>query len=319
MASSKVAHDLDSADALLQTDPAAAYERLNAIDLSEFSDSATMARWALLYSEALVTNNIAAPSDTIIDIALDYYSAHRFSDEYLRAGRLKAMLQAVDSRNDLATALYLQKEREYRLFAERLRHERIVFAAILILIAAGAIISAQRRRLKAGQRDNERLIAEASDLQRDILNSRLTCARLESRLSASFAGRFDTIDQLCQTYYEQQGTKTERKAIADSVKSQIEALKNDETVFSRLEACVDTCHGDILSQLRSQWPDIKTDDYRLFVFLACRLSNRTIALLLGESIDVVYKRKSRLKARIAASGMPHRQQFLGIFQPGQNF
>ena len=39
---------------------------------------------------------------------------------------------------------------------------------------------------------------------------------------------------------------------------------------------------------------------KLAVFLASRLSTRTISLLLGESVDVVHKRKSRLKMRLKA-------------------
>ena len=44
--------------------------------VAEFEDSATMARWALMYSEAMVANNLAAPADTIVDIAVDYYGSH---------------------------------------------------------------------------------------------------------------------------------------------------------------------------------------------------------------------------------------------------
>ena len=49
------------------------------------------------------------------------------------------------------------------------------------------------------------------------------------------------------------------------------------------------------------------------VYLASGLSNRTIALLIGESIDVAYKRKSRLKAKIAATDTPGKAQFLSVF------
>lgn len=31
-----------------------------------------MARWALLYSEALAVNRLSAPTDTIVNIAIDY-------------------------------------------------------------------------------------------------------------------------------------------------------------------------------------------------------------------------------------------------------
>ncbi|MDE6269575.1 MAG: hypothetical protein K2M12_01805, partial [Muribaculaceae bacterium] len=108
--------------------------------------------------------------------------------------------------------------------------------------------------------------------------------------------RLALIDSLCQTYYESQGTKTERKAIADKVKSEIEAVRTDS--FSEMEKTVNDCRNNILTKVKTSYPDIKPADYQLLVYIASGLSTRTISLLLGESVDVVYKRKSRLKSRL---------------------
>ena len=99
---------LDEAERLMQSDPSAAMSRLNSIDVSEFRDSATMARWALLYSEAMVINRLSAPTDTIINIAVDYYNRHNQTDEHKKASRLKALIQSTGGSDALATALYLQ-------------------------------------------------------------------------------------------------------------------------------------------------------------------------------------------------------------------
>lgn len=63
--SSMQPRELEEAQRLMQTDPSAALSRLNAVDVSEFQDSATMARWALLYSEAMVVNKIFSLSCTL--------------------------------------------------------------------------------------------------------------------------------------------------------------------------------------------------------------------------------------------------------------
>lgn len=108
--------------------------------------------------------------------------------------------------------------------------------------------------------------------------------------------RFDLIDSLCQTYYESQGTKTERKSIVDKVKSEIESVRTDS--FPEMEKAVNACRNNILEEIKKSWPDMKPDDYRLLVYLASGFSTRAICLLLDESTDVVYKRKSRLKSRL---------------------
>ncbi len=74
--STAVTKELDCVQEIMCSDPRTAFERLNALEVAEFEDSATMARWALMYSEAMVANNLAAPADTIVDIAVDYYGSH---------------------------------------------------------------------------------------------------------------------------------------------------------------------------------------------------------------------------------------------------
>ena len=44
-----------------------------------------MARWALLYSEAMVVNQLSAPTDSIINIAVDYYGHHNLKDQFKKA------------------------------------------------------------------------------------------------------------------------------------------------------------------------------------------------------------------------------------------
>ena len=132
-------------------------------------------------------------------------------------------------------------------------------------------------------------------------------------MAATLDNRFALIDQLCGTYYESQGASNERKALAERVKTEIEALKADEGIFGEIERAVNDCRGGMLDMLRSEIPGLKPADYRLTVYLAGHLSARTIALLTGESMDVVYKRKSRLKARIAAANPPHAGLFLSVF------
>lgn len=294
-------HGLDAAQAMMDHDPAGALERLNSYDVAEFRDSATMARWALLYSEALAANSLTVPTDTIINIAITYYDAHNDAETVERARRAKTLLAASDRSNALASALYLQKEKEFLLYKERTKKEQALCITVIIALVAAGIIAWQRQRIKLNEARSEALIAEAAAMSR--------------RLSASLHNRFAMIDELCETYYESQGTAAERKAIAGKVRAQIEALKSDEGVFTEMEKC----NEEFLQKIRQELPGLKRDEYRLMVYLVSGLSNRTIALLIGESIDTAYKRKSRLKARISASEAPGRELFLTVFSGGQNF
>lgn len=300
---------LDEAQSLMTSDPVKAFEKLNEYDVAEFNDSATMARWALLYSEAMVANRLTAPSDTIINIAINYYDRHNQKFALNKALEVKSMLATATETDALVTALYLQKEKEFMLYRERAKKGQIVLISVIAILIASGVIMLQRQRLRLKTAESEALMAEASVLKEGLSLRQSECLRLNEKLTALFANRFGVIDKLCGTYYETQGTKTEKKAIADKVKAQIESLKSDEGIFSEMEKC----NEDLLRDIIRDIPDIKPEEYRLIVYLASGLSNRTIALLIGESIDVAYKRKSRLKAKISALTSPDKERYLAVF------
>ncbi len=291
--------ELDDAQCLMKSDPLAALSKLNKVDVSEIHDSATMARWALLYCEALAANKLSAPSDTIVDIAIDYYGRHNCTDEFKKASYFKMQIQSSTENDSLATALYLQKEKEFFLYKERAKRELFMVIGIVLLLTAIGIIIWMRQRMKLQAARNDILIAEASGLKNQIEASRGDVSRLENKLHGLLENRFSLIDSLCQTYYETQGTKSERKAVADKVKDEIESVRTDS--FPEMERAVNDCRDNILDKVKVFRPGIKPEDYMLLVYLASGLSTRTISLLLGESIEVVYKRKSRLKSRLRES------------------
>ena len=47
-------------------------------------------------------------------------------------------------------------------------------------------------------------------------------------------------------------------------------------------------------------------------YLACGFSNRAVSMLMGMSVDAVYKRKSRLRARIKAESPMDMERFLAV-------
>ena len=251
------------------------------------------------------------PTDTIVNIAIDYYGSHNLNTEYQKASALKALIRGGGDTDRLAVALYMQKEKEFMLYRERVGHERfILVASFVFLLAVGLILwMRQRVRLKSAQADA--LMAEAAGLKCQIAAKGDDIGRMEAILHGLLESRFRLIDSLCATYYETQGTKAERKAIADRVKSEIDALRDDS--FPRMEQAVNDCRDNILVRIREALPAIKPEDYRLAVYLAVGLSTPSLCLLLGESVDVVYKRKSRLKFRLKSAVTSSDSDIMDIF------
>lgn len=66
---------LDRADTMLGTNDSAALAALDSIDATALSGRKLSARYALLYSEAMYKNYITAPDDSLIMVAVRYYSS----------------------------------------------------------------------------------------------------------------------------------------------------------------------------------------------------------------------------------------------------
>lgn len=302
---------LDEAESLMVSDPASALSTLNGVDISEFDDSAVMARWALLYTEALVGNRLSAPTDTIVNIAIEYYDRHHLEAELAKAVVLRELSHTSGDFDELASALYLQKEKEFFLFKERARRQQVMLLGLIVALLACGVILWMHQRMRMQALQHRALITEASVLKSQIDARCSDVDRLEGKLRRLLDSRFTLIDTLCQTYYESQGTKTERKAIVDKVKSEIEAIRADS--LPEMEQAVNDCRGNILVKVKECYPEIKPADYQLLVYLASGLSTRTISLLVGETVEVIYKRKSRLKSNVKIRVEPSCPEIMTIF------
>lgn len=306
---------LDDAQSLLERNPRKALEELNGIDVSHLRDSGVVARWSLLYCEAMAANHIYAPTDTIVNVAIDFYSRHNDDAALKRAKLAQQMLSAPDhaAPDSLAEARYLQKEREYRIYVERHRREQFMLVSVIVLALALVVIVWLWQSLRLRKAQNNALMAEASGLQMRLQSASMDASRMQTVLHGLLGKRFALIDGLCDTYYQSQGTTHERKVIADRVKSEIEAVRTDPAIFSEMEKTVNECRDNILARLKDACPGIKDEEYQLATLLACGFSSRSISLLMGVSIENVYKRKSRLKQRIRMLSRPDASDFMDIF------
>lgn len=95
------------------------------------------------------------------------------------------------------------------------------------------------------------------------------------------------------------------------MKSAIESVKSDS--MAEMEQAVNDCRDNLLVKVKENYHEIKTEDNQLLVYLASGLSTRSISLLMEETVDVIYKRKSRLKARLRNFVVPFCTQIMHVF------
>lgn len=144
----------------------------------------------------------------------------------------------------------------------------------------------------------ERNVLIAQNLQELLRVKESEHTNLQNTVKNLLASQFEVIDSLCKTFYEGQATDVQKK-ISNEVEKLIELLSSDKGKIAELEDFVDEHQNNLISSFKSDMPNLKDADYRLFLYLSLGFSTSAITLFLKEDkLEAVYNRKARLKTKI---------------------
>ena len=87
-------------------------------------------------------------------------------------------------------------------------------------------------------------------------------------------------------------------------------LTSNPSTKKELEKIVNTVNDNIIDKLRMQFPKFKPADIDLLCYIYAGFSAQIISVITGDSVSNIYNRKSRLKARIAASDSSEKDFFI---------
>lgn len=199
----------------------------------------------------------------------------------------------------------------FRQKSER-NHRRYTISKIIATVIAAfgiaislAIVRYMQYRIRLKNEEINKYMATVHELQGTIRQHGDMAPLLERLLK----DRLQLIDELGNMYYEQPNTRKQQEHIYCKVKSVIDDLSNNKTTLDELEDIVNKCRDNKMARLRKDMPELTEKDFKLACYLFAGFSNRIICIFTGDSIENIYKRKSRLKAKIAASNTPSRGAF----------
>lgn len=137
---------------------------------------------------------------------------------------------------------------------------------------------------------------------------------LQNAINNLFEHSFLTIDQLSSAYYEYQGSANEKQKIYTDVMSIVSGIGSDKKAIEKIERFVNTYKSNIMQRFRTEFPGMKQSDYILYLYVVAGFSSRAIGVFLGEKLDVVYNRKSRLKQKISKSNSVNKEYFIAALR-----
>lgn len=198
--------------------------------------------------------------------------------------------------------------REYeRIIQEKdIQHERttktIIVVVFIMIIALSYIIISLRMKAQRKEIENNMLLA--SNLRNMLRVKETETNSMQEVINNLFEQRFATIDKLSSDYYEYQGTANEKQKIYTDVMKLVSGLGSDKKTIKELEDFINTYKGNLMARFRNEFPELKESDCTLYLYAVAGFSSRAISIFIGEKLEVVYNRKSRLKQKINRSTSP---------------
>jgi len=254
------------------------------------------------------TQEVAGKS-TVWHITLDF----PFSDTFMECDALvlstdKGVVRCPTSREGelQETIDMLRDDYENQLDASKRSSHRawMILAVTLIavlVIGCSVYVAARRRFIKKRKEIEElsMLISERTDRNKT----------LEAKVDALYGSRLDTLNMLCNEYFEKSDSEKVKLTLYNEVEKHILSLRDSKSI-SELEKIVNTYLDNILVKVKEQLPELNRNDLVFLTYLYAGFSPRAVCIFTDIKIKNFYNRRSRLKDRILASNAPDREYFV---------
>lgn len=242
-------------------------------------------------------------------IAVDFPFSSRFAEGdavMLRTSRGELRLPTSQAGELAETIALLQKDftaqmAEAHRESRRTRWFLITFLG-LALAGGGTALLLFRRRLRLKQRETENLLALLAEGTRRN-------RELEEQVHTLYGARLNTLNMLCNEYFEKSGSEKVRLTLYNDIERHILELRDAKSV-SQLEAIVDRYMGGILAKVRRQIPQLSASDVRFLTYLYSGFSPRAVCIFMDIKVKNFYNKRSRLRERILTTDAPDRELFV---------
>lgn len=243
----------------------------------------------------------------------DYKTALHFT-EILMLQNDSVHVEALNQGFNAELSNYFDYENQIKEFEIRdMNRQHIILVIILCNVFAVAAIIAflfYRRQ----KRTLNRNIAIACNLQEVLTLKESQFRDAQDSIKNLLASKYTEFDTLCTSYYESRASLSLKKRISDEVEKLVNSFSSNKRL-SEFEKEIDKNYSGIISSLKSDLPNIKDADYRLFIYSVLGFSNTAITLFLNEEkIESIYNRKARLKTKIKKLESQNRDVYLSFLR-----
>lgn len=211
--------------------------------------------------------------------------------EQERANSLQQIEQVYFNKQLLLENENIKKQNVYTLVIYSL-------LVLILLLLMGWVAVAWRRKLreKNSQLEEYLAVAQEAEVSKNNLLGELDIHKeKEKRLKELLENRFAEIRELAGTYYEYGYSKKLQKKVEQLIS--LQSFGKD--MFEVIENVVNAKNNGAIEKIRREYPSITEDNIKLLNLIYAGFSPQEISVIINDTPQNIYVRKSRLKRKIA--------------------
>lgn len=239
-----------------------------------------------------------------------YKLALEYKEKYFVIIDSIATVERTQSIRDIENA-YWQKDLTLKnIQADQKSRYMIAIYTLILLIAILIIVVvavSYKRRIERKNAEIESYMQSLKMMDEKLSSSEMGKARIlqqldvhkekERHLKELLEGRFAEVRELVRTYYETGNSRMLQKKVEDLLK-----LKLSGDNFEVMEEVVNAKNDNIIKRMRDKYPQLKEDNVKLLNLVYAGFSAQEISVILNDTPQNIYVRKSRLKKMVSEMG-----------------
>ncbi len=145
--------------------------------------------------------------------------------------------------------------------------------------------------------------------EHDALSAKdLALQNLRRKYVLTYKRQYDQLNDLCAEYWDTAGSGKGKDRIYSKVKDIVSVI--DGCNQKKLERMIDENLNGIMAKLHKDFPDASENDFHFIALNILGFDAKTIARVMGYTVQSVYTKRVRLRARIAANESPDKDFYL---------
>ena len=205
---------------------------------------------------------------------------------------------------------FLRQELAFQHYKQRTEKVIWMLGIGLVVTLAGIAIYGIRKRMR--QRVL-RIQEEKARLEEDLEVLQTTQEKTEALKNGLFESKMKELDKLVLVSLKEfKNEESRNRAILKLVQDTKDQIHGNKKNMANLEKWVNEYKDNVMQHLRSEIVLPDESYYELACYLLANFSVNTIALLMDETTNTIYKRRSRIRLLIQDSSAWHKEQFQQI-------